>query len=51
LIYGGGENQSHSQARDPNDPDNWRLITLTSIIDRIIFGSIDQIISSYGTDG
>jgi hypothetical protein len=31
---------------DPNDPDNWRPITLTSIINRIIFGRIAQVMMS-----
>jgi hypothetical protein len=30
------------KAGDPNDPGNWRPITLTSVVYRIIFGRISQ---------
>jgi hypothetical protein len=32
---------------DPNDPGNWRPITLTSVIYRIIFGRISQCIMQF----
>jgi hypothetical protein len=35
LIYKGG---------DENNPGNWRSITLTSVVYRVIFGRISQII-------
>jgi hypothetical protein len=34
------------KAGDPNDPGNWRPITLTSVIYRIIFGRIAQVMMS-----
>jgi hypothetical protein len=41
-----GLDNPYSQAGDVNDPGNWRHITLSSVIFRIIFGRLAQVMTS-----